>query len=138
MAFDFKGNLLASERQLATTYQTSPDWSPLDGISDVAALLAAAASELEPESYSQSTEYDALNRPTTVKKPDGSEILPGYDEGGHLATLAARLRGSAAATPFVTAITYNERGQRNYITLRQQRTHYLPLRREDLPPHKVN
>ncbi len=29
-AFDFKGNSLVSERKLAVTYQTSPDWIALD------------------------------------------------------------------------------------------------------------
>ncbi len=49
-------------------------------------------------------------------KPDSSELLPTYDVGGRLSAMEARLRGAGTATPFVTALTYNARGQREYIT----------------------
>lgn len=115
-SFDFKGNPLSTERQLAQTYQTSPDWISLDGYTSVANLLSSAAGLLETEVFTQSTAYDALNRPTSMIKPDSSEMLPGYDDGGQLETMDIKLRGAGTATNFVSAITYNERGQRNYIT----------------------
>ncbi|MFY0598321.1 MAG: AHH domain-containing protein [Cyclobacteriaceae bacterium] len=115
-AFDFKGNPLATERQMAITYQTSPDWSALDDFTDVATLLSDAASLLSTEVFSQSTTYDALNRPVTMTKPDSSVVTPGYDDGGQLETLSTNLRGAGTATDFVTAIKYNERGQRQSIT----------------------
>ncbi|MEP0367424.1 MAG: SpvB/TcaC N-terminal domain-containing protein [Cyclobacteriaceae bacterium] len=115
MAFDFKGNPLSSERQVATTYQTSPDWVSLDSETTVSGILTAVASLLESEVFSQSTAYDAQNRPTSMTKPDNSEVLPGYDDGGQLITVDTKLRGAGTATPFVTAIQYNERGQRDKI-----------------------
>ena len=36
--YDFKGNLIESARQLATSYREVIDWSALEAISDVAAL----------------------------------------------------------------------------------------------------
>jgi len=115
-SFDFKGNLLASERQLAVNYQTSPDWISLDGISDPALIQTTATPLLETEIFSMSTAYDAQNRPTSMIKPDNSEVLPTYDDGGQLETINSKLRGASTASPFVTALTYNERGQRKYIT----------------------
>lgn len=116
-SFDFKGNPLASERQLATTYQTSPDWMDLDGYTSVANIstILAAESLLESETFTMSTTYDALNRPTAMVKPDGSSILPGYDDGGQLYSIDREVSGPTT-TAFVTAIQYNERGQRKYIT----------------------
>jgi len=42
-SYDFKGNLLKQARQLASEYKESPDWSPLAGLTDGAALDSAAA-----------------------------------------------------------------------------------------------
>ena len=114
--FDFKGNPLTTERQLATTYQTSPDWISLDGYTSISNLLSSASSLLETEVFAMSTEYDAQNRPTKMVKPDNSEVIPRYDDGGQLETVDCKLRGAGTATSFVTAILYNERGQRRYIT----------------------
>src|SRR5262249_28038695 len=63
-AYDFKGNLLGSQRQLAKfvqsipAYRTTVDWS--------------AAVQLEAETYTSRTTYDALNRPITLTTPDQS------------------------------------------------------------------
>ena len=48
--YDFKGNLLRSQRQLAHDYKTTLDWS--------------SAVPLEVETFTSRTTYDALNRPT--------------------------------------------------------------------------
>jgi hypothetical protein len=48
-SYDFKGNLLVAQRQLAETYWTQLDWS--------------GSVTLEAETFTQETEYDALNRP---------------------------------------------------------------------------
>ncbi|MCP4458844.1 MAG: toxin, partial [Cytophagales bacterium] len=115
-SFDFKGNSLVSERKLAVTYQTSPDWIALDGYTSVASLLTDATSLLTTDNFVQTTEYDALNRPTSMTKPDNSKVLPTYDDGGQLYAVDCEVRGATPATSFVTAIDYNERGQRKYIT----------------------
>ncbi len=51
-AFDFKGNLLQSGRQLLTNYKVTPDWKNYQ--------------VLEDQIFAGATKYDALNRPTEL------------------------------------------------------------------------
>ena len=62
--YDFKGNLLASRRQLAREYKATLDWSL-----DVT---------LEGEVYTSSARFDALNRPISVTTPDISVYRPTF------------------------------------------------------------
>jgi hypothetical protein len=98
-AYDYKGNLLGSVRQLAAEYAVAVvDWA-----SDV---------PLEDGEYAASISYDALNRPVTITTPDGSVLLPSYDPASLLDRLDGRLRGAAATTLFAGRVEYNARGQR--------------------------
>jgi RHS repeat-associated protein len=99
-AYDFKGNLLRTSREVAADYKGLIDWS---------------VAQPPGEVFSTSTTYDALNRPTTVTTPDESVYRPTYNEANLLETVAVNLRGAATATPFVTNIDYNARGQRSRI-----------------------
>lgn len=63
-AYDFKGNLLCSMRQLVSDYKTIPDW-----------LLNPP---LDAETFEGSTRYDALNRPIQSIAPHSSLTRPGY------------------------------------------------------------
>ena len=101
--YDFKGNLLASRRQLAQEYKTALDWS------------TAVPPSLEADIYTSRTRYDALSRPTELITPDNSIIRPGYNEDNLLERMDANLRGAAVATPFVTDIDYDAKGQRTLI-----------------------
>ncbi len=114
-AFDFKGNLLRSTRQLASDYKTTPDWSQ--------------APVLENERFSSSTQYDALNRPIQVVAPHSDQpgakvniIQPVYNEANLLERVDAWLNQSAepvglldpttANLHAVTDIDYDAKGQR--------------------------
>jgi len=97
-AYDFKSNLLRSTRQLAVEYKTTLDWS--------------ASVSLEPEAYTSSTTFDALNRPTSMTTPDGSVVRPTYNEANLLERVDANLRGASAVTSFVSNIDYDAKGQR--------------------------
>ncbi|MGH8646446.1 MAG: RHS repeat-associated core domain-containing protein [Gammaproteobacteria bacterium] len=104
--YDFKGNLLRSQRQLAQEYKTTLDWS--------------AAVPLEAAVFTSRTRYDALNRPTELTAPDDSIIRPAYNEANLLERMEANLRGALANgqpvwTPFVTDIDYDAKGQRTLI-----------------------
>jgi RHS repeat-associated protein len=101
-AYDFKGDLLRSTRQLAAEYTAIVDW--------------AADVPLEERAYTASTRYDALNRPVSMTTPDGSVLLPRYDPASLLGRLDGRLRGAAATSTFADRIEYNARAQSTLIT----------------------
>lgn len=52
MAFDFKGNALASERQLADDYETTPDWLALASLTGTAAIETVAPRAVAPYLHS--------------------------------------------------------------------------------------
>ena len=99
-AFDFKGNLLRAARSFVADYKSLPDLTTLPAT---------------PDTFTSSTQYDALNRPTSLTTPDGSVAHVTYNEATFLETVDVNLRGSATVTPFVTNIDYNARGQRTLI-----------------------
>jgi RHS repeat-associated protein len=99
--YDFKSNLLTSSRQLLQNYQDETDWSQ--------------SPALEAETFTSSTTYDALNRPTSITSPDNSIQRPTFNEANLLEKLAVQLRGANDWTSFVTNIDYNAKGQRELI-----------------------
>lgn len=126
--YDYKGNLLASSRQLTADYRQSPDWSPLADLTDPAALDAAAAPLLAPgDRFDTSTAYDALNRPIQSVTPHSptmrpNVIQPSFDQAGFVGRVdvwrqqatapAGLLDPTTADLHPTTAISYNARGQR--------------------------
>ena len=101
VAFDFKGNLVESSRQLAEEYDGQLDWS--------------VAVSLEQDVFTATTSYDALDRAVELTAPDSTVVHLGYNEAGLLDSLTANLRGAVPATTFVSDITYDARGQRRSI-----------------------
>jgi RHS repeat-associated protein len=99
--YDFKGNLLQSRRQLASEYKATLDW--------------ALALDLDPETFTTATSYDALNRPTAVTTPDHSVYRPRFNEANLLERVDVNLRGAQTATPFLADIDYDAKGQRELI-----------------------
>ncbi len=63
-AYDFKGNLLRSTRQLVSDYKVIPDWLRNPG--------------LDTETFEGSTRYDALNRPVQSIASHSSLTPPGH------------------------------------------------------------
>ena len=117
-AYDFKGNLLRSQRQLAQEYKTTLDWS--------------GAVPLEGETYTSRTGYDALNRPIQLVAPHSDQpgamvtvIEPIYNEANLLEQVHAWLNQNSeplgwldpatASLHAVTNIDYNAKGQRTLI-----------------------
>ncbi|MFT3770203.1 MAG: SpvB/TcaC N-terminal domain-containing protein [Minicystis sp.] len=115
VSFDFKGNLLQSQRRLATAYHAQVDWSVLATLTDPADIADAADALLQAEVFAAQTAYDALNRPMSLITPDASEIRPGYNEAGLLERVDVRVRGAASWTTFVDDIDYDAKGQREKI-----------------------
>ena len=100
--YDFKGNLLSNQRQLAAAYETTLDWS--------------AAVSLDPAVHVSRTKYDALNRPTELTAPDTTTIRPAYNVANLLERVDANLQGASPTTVFVSNIDYDAKGQRVSIT----------------------
>lgn len=101
-AYDFKGNLVQVQRQLVQDYAALVDW--------------ANPPALDAEQFVRRVRFDALERETEVVTPDGSVSVPTYSEANLLDRVDVRLRGAAGATPFITGIDYNARGQRIGVT----------------------
>jgi len=117
-AFDFKGNLLRSTRQLVKDYKTTPDWSqnPV----------------LETEVFTSSLSYDALNRPIQFVVPHSDQagtkfsvMRPGYNEANLLESLDVWLEQNVEPTTLlnpptatlkaVTNIDYDAKSRRKRI-----------------------
>jgi RHS repeat-associated protein len=112
---DFKGNPKSVDRVLAKDYKNDLNWSALPGQPDVAAIQAAADPALEiAEVFTASSLYDALNRPTRVALPDGTVIVPTYNEANFLASLKAQIRGQGTFIEFLKGQDYDAKGQRQF------------------------
>ncbi len=97
-AYDFKGNLLSSSRQLASNYKTDIDWG--------------SGPALDPGVFDSSGTFDALNRPVTVTTTDASILTPSYNKGNFIEAIDVNIQSNAAKTNFIQKIDYNEKGQR--------------------------
>jgi len=132
--FDFKGNLLESERAIARVFDRAVDWGPLDaapaaappgGAIDLARLAAVSDPELDGERYLSANSFDALNRLVETTTPasaamKANRLRPRYQADGSMSAIDVNLQGAGPPgapvwTPFVTAIEHNARGQRRRI-----------------------
>lgn len=119
-AYDFKGNLLRSTRQLVQAYKATADWAQ------------NPQPVLETEIFASSTRYDALNRPIQMVAPHGNQakrqinvIRHSYNEAnflervdawlGQTAEPSGLLDPSSANLHAVTNIDYDAKGQRTRI-----------------------
>jgi RHS repeat-associated protein len=115
LAFDFKGHALEEQRQLYDDKTIQPDWSALLGEDTIAEMATVAASLLDAETFSASSERDALGRVLTAISPDGSEVHYVYDEGGALQQVTLHPRGSLTEQTVVGDITYDAKGRREEV-----------------------
>jgi len=122
--YDFKGNLLRSSRRLARDYTAIPDWS--------------LSPELNDETFTTSTRFDAINRPIQSIVPHSSLararlniIQPVFNVANLLERVDVWLEREAepetlldparvAPAVGVTNIDYNEKGQRLRIDYRNR------------------
>ncbi|RYD38426.1 MAG: toxin, partial [Verrucomicrobiaceae bacterium] len=112
---DFKGNPKRVERVLAKDYTNNLDWSALAAQPSIVAIQATANSALEiGEVFTAASQHDALNRPIQVTLPDGTVILPTYNEANFLASLKARIRGQGNFIEFLKSQDYDAKGQRQF------------------------
>ena len=99
--YDIQGNAVVVADSFTDDYKALPDW--------------AGAPALQSESYVCRYGFDALNRITTLRAPDGSIARIAYEETNRLQAIDVHVRGSAGAMPIVCDVEYNAQGQRTRI-----------------------
>lgn len=115
-ALDFKGNATSIQRVLAADYANPLDWRHVAEQTSYDDIQAAAAAVLDlTEVFPASATYDALDRPTSVQLPDGTHLVPAYDEANMLSSLRAQIRGRGAVIEFLKGQQHNARGQRESV-----------------------
>jgi len=103
--YDFKGQPLTTTRKLFKKYKEVANW-----------IDSNLLNYLEPGTgFIFTSEADALGRITKQTAPDGSIIIPFYNEAGLLDGESVLHPGTAVASTYIKAIDYNERGQREKI-----------------------
>ncbi len=105
--YDFKGQPKAKTRKLFINYKAVANWIDANLIND-----------LEAESFTFTTETDALGRVTKQTAPDLSVITPSYNEAGLLNSekvLHKNPDNSTTETVYIKDIDYNEKGLRQKI-----------------------
>lgn len=102
--YDFKGQPKSITRKLFKGYKSVANW-----------LDANLINDLEAESFTFTTETDALGRITRQTTPDGSIITPSYNEAGLLNAETVKHPHLANPTIYIRDIDYNEKGHRNKI-----------------------
>ena len=127
--YDFKGNLVQSSRIFASNFQAANSLTPVVPWTGAASDLSFLVGN---EEFINLVTYDAINRPLLYTRPfipvvSGAVIplpysqtavnnadvyVPGYGESGSLNTISLFYGGGSTATPYVTRICHNEKGQR--------------------------
>ena len=102
--YDFKGEATSVTRILFNNYQSVPDW-----------IDANLENDLENDEFTFTTETDALGRIARQTAPDGSIIIPSYNEAGLLNGESVTHVDTVLTTIYIKDIDYNEKGQRNKI-----------------------
>lgn len=116
VAFDFKGNLLESRRQLLADAQAhTVDWQDF-----IVGVTPSHADNtwLTSETFTQKTAYDALNRMIRLENwhlegRTPAVYTPQYNERGVLLSETLSVRGEV--TQAIRKIEYNEKGRRTRI-----------------------
>lgn len=113
MKYDFKGNVVATERQLAWEYKLAIDWS------------SRTPPALESERFINTTSFDALNRPTELSV-DGSRTRNNYNSMSLISSVET-LSSSPPPTvaiptpppswvPVITSTEYDAMGRKTCIS----------------------
>ncbi len=102
--YDFKGQPISTTRKLFKNYHNVANW-----------IDANLLNDLETDSFTFTTNTDALGRITKQTAPDGSVITPSYNEAGLLNAETVKHPHLSNPSLYIKDIDYNEKGQRNKI-----------------------
>jgi len=103
--YDFKGLPLATTRKLFKKYKETANWEDANLVNDLEA----------GDGFTFSTDTDALGRIVRQTVPDGSIILPSYNQAGLLDVEMVLHAGAVNASTYIKNICYNEKRQREKI-----------------------
>ena len=136
--FDFKGNLLESRQQLFADVEAhTVDWRSL--LTDGVTLTHPISSPLlSTEVFTQSTQYDALNRMTRLENwhlegHTPAIYTPTYNRRGALESETLSVHGQV--TQAIRRIDYDAKGQRTRIQYGDPKGDILTTTRYDYDPH---
>ncbi|MEM8999771.1 MAG: SpvB/TcaC N-terminal domain-containing protein [Bacteroidota bacterium] len=107
LRFDFKGNILESNRQFNADYKNVPNW--IAGNLNNPALF-----DSDLTTYTTQLAYDAMNRVSLTTTPDSSEMRSVFNEAGLLEEVRVTQTGVAEKV-FVKDIDHDAKGQRERI-----------------------
>ena len=121
--FDFKGNLLQSERRVTRQYRGTQAWDTVEQLvsasgqvdPDTGTLALCLDDLLDAERFTGRTAYDAYNRPIQVTAPDRTIATLSYNDAMLLDHVDVILP-DGSTSPFVTSIEYNARGERTHVS----------------------
>jgi RHS repeat-associated protein len=102
--YDYKGQPRLTTRRLFSRYKEVANWTD-----------ANLTGDLEDETFTFINETDALGRITRQTCPDGSSIIPAYNEAGLLSGETVIHAGTDTTSVYIKDIDYNEKGQREKI-----------------------
>ena len=103
-AYDFKGNVKTTCKQLTSDYKNIVDWY----VPNKTALL-------EKETFNHAGKFDATNKAVEMDMPDGSKIYPFYNLTNSLKQIDVFVGSKGTTVSFVQNIDYNAKGQRQRI-----------------------
>ncbi|MFF5104379.1 SpvB/TcaC N-terminal domain-containing protein [Streptomyces sp. NPDC000134] len=110
---DLHGIPTEVERLFTRDHTADPDWRAVTDAAGYQAVQSAAAPLLDTGApFTSTTAHDALGRPVRLTLPDGTALVPRYDESGLPASIAAHLPGRAAPVTFLQEQEYDALGRR--------------------------
>ncbi|MEU6352029.1 SpvB/TcaC N-terminal domain-containing protein [Streptomyces sp. NPDC047072] len=113
---DLHGIPVEVERLFTRDHTADPDWRPLTTAADYPAVQTAAAPLLlTSQPFTATSAHDALGRPVRLTLPDGTAIVPRYDESGLPASITAQLPGGEAPLTFLKDQDYDALGRRRSV-----------------------
>jgi RHS repeat-associated protein len=102
--YDFKGQPLSVTRKLFRHYRSIANWRDENLLNDV-----------EDDPFTITTSTDAIGRIVRQTTPDGSIVIPFYNQTGQLKTESVIHPGTTTPKIYISDIHYDEKGQRTRI-----------------------
>lgn len=111
----FKGDVLANEKRFVQLFDPNQPGILLEHVGQTFDWNTLKENNLEAETFTTSTEINALGRIIQSQSADQSIHYPTYNHSGQLVSVAVQLRSVGERKEFVSEVTYNQKGQREAV-----------------------